>query len=300
MYRKSLFYFLFISLLACNGPEFLDKEGFVIYGENKIHYQLSGKVGANTLVFIHGGGVDLQMWDKQVAFFEKDFQVLRYDIRGHGKSTFKDNTKTEVDDLIQLCAELDIEKFSLIGLSLGGIIATDVVLAYPEKVEKLILLSPGLSGVQEEDSSYLKPLMALGTAVQAGDKAAAAEIVLDMTFRGRREERIKSFLQEQAYVKQSFLSYIESPSATRPIQLIDSTPRQSLKNIGSPTLIIEGQKDLPYMARNARVLSSSIPAARLIRLPNAGHMVNVEAEEKVNQAILKFLTQAHEPASHRH
>ncbi|MEL6255469.1 MAG: alpha/beta hydrolase [Bacteroidota bacterium] len=257
-------------------------------GPNTINYELSGK--GKTLVLIHGGGVDLRMWDRQVDALEGEFQILRYDIRGHGKSTYEDNTPPDVEDLISLTNELGIENFHLAGLSLGGILATDFSLAYPNKVEKLILLSPGLSGVQEQDATYLQPLMEMVQALQDGNKEQAVETIVDMTFKGKREERVAGFEEEQDYLRETFANYMVSPSSARPIQLINPAPLNRLRDILCPSLIIEGMQDLDYMRNNVKILHDSLPNSSLLQLPNAGHMVNVEAEKEVNTAIRDFLS----------
>ncbi|MDW3646908.1 MAG: alpha/beta hydrolase [Bacteroidia bacterium] len=286
--KKLTILFIFSLLIAACTPGIPERiQGAATLGPNSINYELSGK--GKTLVLIHGGGVDYRMWDRQIDAWENEFQILRYDIRGHGESTFEDNGPPDVEDLISLSNELGIEKFSLAGLSLGGILATDFTLAYPNKVEKLILLSPGLSGVQEQDTTYLKPLKEMVQALQEGNNEKAIESIVDMTFKGKRNERVKGFEEEQDYLRETFANYMASPNSARPIQLINPAPLNRLRDIQCPTLIIEGKQDLDYMAKNAQILHDSIPNSSLIELPNAGHMVNVEAEAEVNNAIRDFL-----------
>lgn len=286
--KKLTILFIFSLLIAACTPGIPERiQGAATLGPNSINYELSGK--GKTLVLIHGGGVDYRMWDRQIDAWENEFQILRYDIRGHGESTFEDNGPPDVEDLISLSNELGIEKFSLAGLSLGGILATDFTLAYPNKVEKLILLSPGLSGVQEQDTTYLKPLKEMVQALQEGNNEKAIESIVDMTFKGKRNERVKGFEEEQDYLRETFANYMASPNSARPIQLINPAPLNRLRDIQCPTLIIEGKQDLDYMAKNVQILHDSIPNSSLIELPNAGHMVNVEAETEVNNVIRDFL-----------
>lgn len=286
--RKVFILFVVSVLMGACAPEAPERiQGVVALGPNSINYELSGK--GKTLVLIHGGGVNLRMWDRQVNALEDEFQILRYDIRGHGGSSFEDNSPPDVEDLISLTTELGIESFYLGGLSLGGILATDFTLAYPNKVEKLILFSPGLSGVQEQDTTYLKPLMEMVQAMQEGNNEQAVETIVDMTFKGKRAHRVEGFEEEQDYLRETFASYMLSPSSARAIQLITPAPLTRLRDIQCPTLIIEGKQDLDYMAKNVQILHDSIPQSSLLELANAGHMVNVEAEEEVNKAIREFL-----------
>lgn len=117
---------------------------FLSIGANKIHYQVEGS--GRPIVWIHGGGVDHRMWEPQVQYFRDRYQVITYDIRGHGKSEYKTNDRPDISDLEALLDPLDISNITLAGISLGGILAIDFVLAHPEKVDRLILMSPGPGG----------------------------------------------------------------------------------------------------------------------------------------------------------
>ena len=113
-------------------------------GRNEIFYQVFGQ--GSPLVLIHGGGADHRMWREQVDYFKKEYKVVVYDIRGHGRSNFEENDRPDINDLEILADELGLKKINLAGLSLGAILALDFALANPARVEKLILLSPGLIG----------------------------------------------------------------------------------------------------------------------------------------------------------
>jgi pimeloyl-ACP methyl ester carboxylesterase len=111
-----------------------------------LHHQIHGR--GSPLILFHGGGTDSRVWDILVEKLSQSFQVITYDLRGHGKSPVPTKTTNYVGDLGVLFESLKIDKASLVGHSLGGQIAKDFAILNPDKVEQLILLSPGLSGFQ--------------------------------------------------------------------------------------------------------------------------------------------------------
>ncbi|MEM7243686.1 MAG: alpha/beta fold hydrolase, partial [Pseudomonadota bacterium] len=80
-----------------------------------------------------------KMWDPQVADFQKNYQVITYDIRGHGQSSFVDNEAKDIGDLIAILDHLQIERVHLVGLSLGGAFAIDAALTYPSQNLRSVL-----------------------------------------------------------------------------------------------------------------------------------------------------------------
>ena len=109
-----------------------------------IHYKLQGLENEKTIVFIHGLSDDLNYWSKLEYNFSKEYKTLSYDLRGHGKSDLANNevsVELITSDIMKLLEKLDIDKFNLIGFSLGGSIAINIAEKYPERVNKLVLLS---------------------------------------------------------------------------------------------------------------------------------------------------------------
>jgi pimeloyl-ACP methyl ester carboxylesterase len=132
---KILFLVLFLSISV------RASEGFAEINGTRLHYEIKGK--GHTIVLIHGGLADSRLWDDQFTKFSKNFRVIRYDLRGFGKSDFPVGAFSHVEDLYALLKFLKVEKVSLVGLSLGGIIAADFTLEHPETVEALVLTAFG-------------------------------------------------------------------------------------------------------------------------------------------------------------
>ena len=114
------------------GEEMKPKSGYINVGEAKIYYEETGK--GKPLVMIHGGLLDRSMWDEQFSAFAATNRVIRYDARNHGLSESEPGTYVYYEDLKQLCDRLKIQKAAFLGLSMGGRVAIDFSIAYPEKV----------------------------------------------------------------------------------------------------------------------------------------------------------------------
>jgi pimeloyl-ACP methyl ester carboxylesterase len=120
-----------------------------------MNYKLEGS--GETLVFIHGLSDNLLYWEILANSLKDDFQILRFDLRGHGDSELENDDitlDTYVDDLFDLLGELKIDKVNLIGFSLGGAIALDFAVKYPRMVSSLVIMS---SFAKTED--YLKNIL---------------------------------------------------------------------------------------------------------------------------------------------
>jgi len=120
------------------------RTGFVETNGTTLYYEMKGK--GHPLVLVHGGYMDRRMWDDQFSIFSQNYQVIRYDIRGFGKSALPQVPYADWQDLFNLLTFLEVEKTYLLGLSLGGVIALDFTLMYPEMVDAIILVGPPVPG----------------------------------------------------------------------------------------------------------------------------------------------------------
>src|SRR5262249_28597395 len=124
------------------------KSGFGMIAEPSLYYEEIAGDGI-PVVLIHGGQLDRRMWDDQFQVFAKEVRVIRYDVRGFGKSPAATKPYSDIDDLHQLLKFLNIKKAHLVGLSLGGRIAIDFTLEHPEMAASLTAVGPGLSGYED-------------------------------------------------------------------------------------------------------------------------------------------------------
>src|SRR5688572_9532583 len=116
----------------------------IAVGTASLHVEICGQGPA--LVMIHGGNTDRRMWDDEFASWSKLYQVIRYDVRGFGRSTRPSESYRSHEDLLTILDSLHVRKASIVGLSLGGRIALDFALTQPDRVTALVLAGPGMSG----------------------------------------------------------------------------------------------------------------------------------------------------------
>src|ERR1043166_5014448 len=140
---------LVVGMLFCSGCATIKspmtiKRGLVDVHGGQLYYEEAGTGPA--LVFIHAGIADCTMWDEQFAFFARQYRVIRYDTRGFGRSKTESVSFSNRQDLADLLRHLGVARATVIGLSRGGMIATDFALEHPEMVEALVLAGSGIGG----------------------------------------------------------------------------------------------------------------------------------------------------------
>src|SRR5438552_13915178 len=163
-------------------PEQLQK-GFAEVNGTSLYYEVAGE--GHPLVLNHGGLVDHHLWDDQFEEFARHFKVIRYDIRGFGDSGMLKSGMEPYSmerDLYALLQFLGIEKTYVLGLSMGGALAIDFTLQYPEMVDALITVGAGLSGFAygEPDEELKAKFAAMDEAFKSGDIARSVEISLQL------------------------------------------------------------------------------------------------------------------------
>lgn len=259
-------------------------DDFAAVNGTRLYYEVSGS--GSPLVLIHGHGLDSRMWDDQFTLFTAYYRVLRYDLRGFGKSAPVGETSyTHEDDLAALLAHLGVACAVILGLSSGGAVAIDFALAYPAKTRALIAVDAALSGSawSEEWSARWK---ALRQTARTTDMHAANEQWLAHPLFAPAQEQPAVALR----LRQMITDYSGWHWANRDLQRGSDLPAtERLRDITAPTLVILGARDLPDFHAIAERIAEQIPDARKITLPDVGHMPNMEAPERFNADVLGFL-----------
>jgi 3-oxoadipate enol-lactonase len=130
-----------LSAQPAQSPPQQAQSGFADISGGHIYYESAG--GGHPLVLIHGGQMDRRMWDQQFQLFSKTYRVIRYDVRGFGKSPASTNVYADEEDLAALLKFLHVEKAYVVGLSLGGRIAIDFALTHFGMVDAIVPVAPG-------------------------------------------------------------------------------------------------------------------------------------------------------------
>jgi 3-oxoadipate enol-lactonase len=248
----------------------------------RLFYTLSGKADAPVLMMSNSLGTTLEMWQPQLAALESRFHLLRYDMRGHGKSDVTEaacSIGTLGQDVLSLLDELQIGKVHFCGLSIGGVIGQWLGANAPERLKSLVLCNTAARiGTLESWNERI-------AAVEQGGVASIAQAVI------------------QRWFTPAFR--LASPGAVAPLQamllatnprgyvllcaaLRDMDQRKLVESIRLPTYVIAGDHDPATTLEDAKFLQERIPGARLVPLPVA-HISNVEAADQFNAAVIEFL-----------
>jgi pimeloyl-ACP methyl ester carboxylesterase len=256
--------------------------GIAEVGGTRLYYEQAGS--GPHVVLLHGGNLDSRMWDDQVPYLAKSFTVTRYDIRPYGRSATTEKGFSSVDDLTALMDSLGIQQASLVGLSLGGRIAIDFALTHPSRVDKLVLMGPGLTGFAfNENDEAVKAMLARA---QSGDAQGAMDLWLQHPMmasamaRPALAPRIRQIARDNAKIWTALAvgERVPAPPAIK-----------RLGEIRAPTLLIVGERDVPDIQKIVKLLASGVRGARTETIPAAAHMPNMEDPERVNRILGTFL-----------
>ncbi|GIK40348.1 MAG: hydrolase [Chloroflexota bacterium] len=264
--------------------------GYVDLGEGKLYYEVAGE--GEPLVLSHAGFVDSRMWDDQWHDFSQHYRVIRFDMRGFGKSDPAEAPITRRDDLYHLLKQLNIGRATLLGCSMSGEIILDFALEHPEIVSALVVVSAVPSGfeLRGEPPRYLMEMMA---AIQQGDLALASELQNRIWIDGpfRQPEQVDPLVRERAAEMNriALANQTMTKVDASPLNPLNPPAVQRLKEIRVPTLIIAGGLDHPEILRAAEVMTATIPGARKVIIPDCAHMPNMEKPGQFNHVVLDFL-----------
>lgn len=284
---------LFISLLffltGCASEEI--STGYIDVGNGSLYYEESGK--GEALILLHGHSLDRRMWDGQFFEFAKKYRVIRYDMRGYGISSpqTEEYPFTHVEDLVRLMDALQIEKAHVVGLSMGGFVAADMLGWFPERMKSAVLAcgnirkTPGPSQPMGEEESTRR------------DKEIAAlkEKGVDVMKREWFEGLMSSAGSQRERMREPLWQMIEEWGAWQPLHKevrviagLDAYVVLKEKRPETPVLLLEGNAPGNRYSTTPEILNY-LPNGKLIVLDDCGHMLNMEQPEEFNKAVMRFL-----------
>jgi pimeloyl-ACP methyl ester carboxylesterase len=235
-----------------------------------------------TVVLIHGGVLDRRMWDREADAWASRFRVIRYDLRGHGKSADITTSYSSVDDLAVVLDAADAPRAHLVGLSKGGQVALDFALTHPNRVDRLVLAGAAPSGARV--TQRVPGVDSLVAAVGRGDVERAAAVAADMPAFAAPPHRtawVRGLVMANARL------FRQSPTAERRL----SPPAMArLGEVRVPTLVIVGARDSRDILIAADSLTASIRGAQRVTVPGAGHLVNVWEPDVFTAVVTRFLS----------
>lgn len=250
----------------------------------KLYYEMAGS--GQTMVLLHGGAVDSRAWDDQFAEFARHYRVIRYDLRGAGKSASPDKPFSNSEDLHALLQYLKVDKAYLLGISRGGGIAFDFTLEHPEMVAALVLISANLS---RTPAAYERMFERTTEAGKSHGAAAAARVWGYDPYQGPVREAARPRVLKVLEENLPRFRHFDGSVAVRQLSSSDIPRSERLSEIRVPTLIVAGELDNEAARANYDNWAKGIRNAKKILFPNAAHLVNIDQPQGFNRAILEFL-----------
>ncbi len=258
-----------------------------IYGQ-RIVYQEAGTPGNPKVILLHGLGGDMSNWAMTVPALAAKYHVFVPDQVGFGKSdkpVMNYRVATLVEFLNVFCKKLGIEKASLVGNSLGGWTAAAFTIAYPEKVDKLVLVdaagySPKRWGGPEPNAQLISTLNPSTTA----DMKAAFGLIF-----------YNKAMQSDAFIEQAFTAKLKRGDGATINSFIENAQLgldyldDKVKAIKAPTLVIWGKQDGLTPLALGELFAKDIAGAQLVVFDQCGHVPQLEKGGDFNRAVLKFL-----------
>ena len=251
-----------------------------------LHHQVLGPSDKPVIVFINSLGSDLRIWQEVAPAFTELFQVILYDKRGHGLSdappapySIDDHT----DDLLALLDNLGIGRASLVGLSVGGMIAQRMAVRAPDRVQSITLCCTAAKiGTPELWADRIN-------AVEVGGIEPITDAVLQRWFTPRFHEMRADDLAgwRNMLVRTPAHGYAGTCAAIR-----DADLRPDAGRIAVPTLCVAGDQDGSTPAEVVKGTADLIPGARFALIDGAGHIPCVEKPAELSELIKQHLEEA--------
>ncbi len=237
------------------------------------------------VTLVHGVGANLESWNDVASRLAAKFSVIRMDLRGHGKSAPIREPCT-LDDLVRdVIAAIDdagVERTDLVGFSLGGMIAQQLALTYPDRVDRLALISAVAGRTPAERRSILARAEKVRMEGIASVIDAAEERWFTTDFRMANRETVERRLRE-------FLSNDPDSYAAAYRVFAESELGDRIHGIPHRALVVTGEHDVGSNTRMARFMHERIRDSELVILPALKHSVLVEAPDRIAEILLTFL-----------
>ena len=250
-----------------------------------IHCKLTGKKQAPVVVLSHSLSCSMVMWRPQLDLLESHFRVLRFDTRGHGFSDAPVGSyalEQLVGDAIGVLDKLDFGQVYWVGLSMGGMIGQGLALSHPHRVERLVLADTAAIIPDEAQPVWQERI----DAVQNAGMQAVAESTLERWFTPNYLEQNPPEIDQirQQILNTPVAGYVGCSEAIRRLNYLE---RLSL--IQTPTLIMVGADDPGTPVAASEAMHAQIKGSKLVVIPNAAHLSNIEQAQFFNDNLIKFL-----------
>jgi 3-oxoadipate enol-lactonase len=251
-------------------------------GGARIWYTAEGRDSAPSVLLLHSLGTSHELWDAQMPALRKSFRTIRFDMRGHGRSSAWSGELTIeqlAGDAIAVLDAVGAPRVAVCGISIGGVTGIWLGQHASHRVKRLVLANTAARiGTSEAWSTRMR------TVREEGMQKAASDAMLRWFTNEFRERRPDVVARFEAIASSCPLeSYVGACAALR-----DADLRRDLHRIVVPALVIAGSEDISTTVADGRYLRDNIPKAELEVL-EAAHLSNVERPEEFTELITDFL-----------
>jgi 3-oxoadipate enol-lactonase len=254
---------------------------FVDVEAGKLYYEECG-TGSDAVILIHDGIAHSAVWDDVWPAFCKRFHTIRYDRRGYGRSPAATTWYTETEDLAALLRHRKVSHAILVGSSHGGELSIDFALQYPALVRQLVLVGAVVSGLPYTDH-FLNRGISNSQPFEKNDvPGGLANWAKDKYLLAPSHEAAKKRLLDLLTANPQDMTHTDY---ARPTQ----TALQRLREIRVPTLILDGDADIPDVHAHAGAIEAGIPGSKRVVITDAGHLMYLEKAEEFSRTVITFI-----------
>ena len=263
---------------------------FLELADGNISYKTSGVSDGDVLIFCHSLGANRHLWDRQIALFEGFYKIVSLDLRGHGQSdvfTTPYSIEMLAKDVLHLLDHLNIQRCSLIGLSLGSMIGLWLAAHEPHRFNQMVLA--GASASVQKSAPFDQRI------------AKIQKFGLDSMFDELNERwYAPNFVANNLDVVNSVRKMVNATTkagyiaATMAVRNFDITGK--LSQIDTEILLITGAEDKATPIAEARTIEANCTNSKLFVIENASHLAIVEKPESFDTAMVNFINKMPLPA----
>lgn len=259
----------------------------------QLYYETAGE--GHPFIMVHAGICDSRMWDAQFEYFANRYRVIRYDMRGFGKSTTPPGPTALREDLYGTLRFLGVERAYVMGCSMGGGAAIDFTLDHPEMVDALIPVCAGLSGF-DPGAGFEDEYAQVSEQIEAAEKAGDLDLVntlelgIFVSGRGRTREEVAPGVYEKVREMNGNNLARQHELEQAQFQRLNPPAAGRLAEIHAPTLIVEGELDERVTLLMGDALAAGITGARLVTMTGVAHVPNMEKPDEFNRLVEEFLS----------
>ncbi len=249
-----------------------------------------GPRDALPIVLVHGVGLDLHMWDVLVPMLVDRHRVVRYDLAGHGDSEPLDEgtaLSTFVEQLRSVADSAGLNTFVLVGFSLGALVAQGFALAFPRRVQAVVLVSSVFARTAAERDAVLERVADVRNGGYESSIVGALERWFTPTFAGAHAHIVEAVRLRLRHNDVASYAHAYQVFATADAELVDA-----VAEIAVPALVVTGFADPRSTPAMTKALAAALPQGRAVVLPGLRHLVPMEDPAALAELIDEFVANA--------